>query len=64
MPKISRPPSVATLIDRHTRALNAMRARLALERDPARLAQLRKDIAEKAWRVTRLQMEQTTNAPR
>jgi hypothetical protein len=58
MPKISRAPSIATLIDRHTRALNAMRARLELERDTKRLAQLRKDIADKAWRITRLQMEQ------
>jgi hypothetical protein len=58
MPKISRGPLVATLIDRHQRSLNALHRRLQTERDPVRLTKLRSDIVDKVSRIHKLKAEQ------
>jgi hypothetical protein len=59
MSKQSRAPTVAALIDRHSRSLAAMRNRLLVERDPERLAHLREDIVVKESHIGKLKSEQT-----
>jgi hypothetical protein len=58
MPKISRPPSVSTLIDRHSRALAALRNRLLIERDTNKLLELHTLIGIKSAHLDKLRAEQ------